>query len=234
MLHRGLLRPKTRERDAQVVEQPLDVARSQVHSDGGRWAVVISLLALALSFWGLYETALKQAQPSLHLGAVIYFVPDAEGSEAFAVPVTITNRGARDAVVAALDLQVSQAKPGAVATAFASTYVGSGGNIAKDKQPFTPLSIAGRGSYAGIVIFHPRDLKSRPKPVVAEGSQSYQFCLSARSEGAPSAATIFEAELPWFASRALDASQPIVLSIKPAKRDEGRNPQGKETEPACE
>jgi hypothetical protein len=91
---------------------------------------------------------------------------------------------ARDALVAALDLQVSQAKPGATATAFASTYVGSGSHLSKDKQPFTPLSVAGRGSYAGIVIFHPRDLKSRPQSVVTEGRETYRFCLSARSVGA--------------------------------------------------
>jgi hypothetical protein len=233
MLHRGLARAKTRERDPQLVEQTLEVARAQAHSGGGLSAVVFSLLALALSFWSLYETVLKEARPAPHVGAVMYYVRDAEGVEAFAVPITITNQGARGAVITALDLQVSQAKPGAAAAAFASAYVSSGGNLARDRQPFSPLSIAGRGAYAGLVIFQPHDLKSSPQPVVAQGSETYRFCLSARSEGAPSAATRFEAELPWFADRALDASQPIALQIVPAKRDEGRRPQGGETGPAC-
>src|SRR5262245_56331824 len=116
MLHRGFFRPKSRERDGDLVEQPLDVVRSQMPSEG-RWVVIISFLtsflALGLSFWSLYEAALKQPQPSLHLGTVMYYMRDADGPEAFAVPFTITNQGARDAIVTALDLQVSQAKPGA-------------------------------------------------------------------------------------------------------------------------
>ena len=231
MLQRGLSRAKTREREPQLIEQTLDVARSQAHSEGGRWAVAISLLALALSFWSLYETVLKQARPALHVGAVMYYARDLEGTEAFAVPVTITNHGARDAVVTALDLQVSQAKPGASASPFAGTYVGSDSNLWKDRQPFTPLSIAGRGSSAGVVIFHPSDLKSRPQPVVAQGSETYRFCLAARLEGggqlhpvldavvgSPGAATSFEAELPWFAGRAPDAGQAIALQIRKTRR----------------
>lgn len=95
MLHRGLSRAKTREREPQPIEQTLDVARSQLHSDGGLWAVVMSLLALILSFWSLCETVLKQAWPALHVGAVMYYTRDMDGAEAFAVPVTITNSGAR-------------------------------------------------------------------------------------------------------------------------------------------
>src|SRR5262249_46659844 len=148
---------------------------------------------------------------------VMYYTRDTDGAEAFAVPLTITNRGARDAVVTVLDLRVSQAKAAATVTHFVGTYIGAGGNLAKDKQPFTPLSIPGRGAYAGLVIFHPDDVgdqKRRPQPVVADGvDEAYRFCLSAQSEGgshiplldtvfgAPAAAISFEARIPWAAAR---------------------------------
>jgi hypothetical protein len=225
--------PKARARGGAQhgLEQALGAAEMPVHFESGRWAVLISLIALLLSGFSLYETVLKQAQPVLHVGAVMHYARDADGVEVFAVPITITNHGARDAVVTALDLRVSQAKPGAAAARFASVYVGAGSNPAKDKQPFTPLSIPGRGSYAGTVLFYPRDLRNRSPQVVA-GEETYRFCVTARTElsrdyprflaalAASPSATSFVAELPWFAGRALDASQVIPLQIKDAKRHE--------------
>jgi hypothetical protein len=78
------------------------------------------------------------------------------GVEVFAIPLTITNHGARDAIIISLDLGVAPDKSGRPASlTFASAYVGS--NPAREKQPFTPLSIPGRGSFTGIVLFYPND-----------------------------------------------------------------------------
>jgi hypothetical protein len=217
-----------------------------VHSEGGRWAVAISLLALVLSAFSLYETNLKQARPVLHVGAVMYYARDPEGVEAFAVPVTITNRGARDAIVTALELRAAQSTPGAVATLFAGSYLAVGNSLSKDRQPFTPLSLPGRGSYTGIVVFQAADLKIPSTPTVTRGGETLRFCARARAEtsqdylapldallaAAPSALT-FEAELPWFAAKALDAGQAVTLQIKNAQRDEAaRGKRG--AAPICE
>src|SRR5262245_5233397 len=176
------INPKARARGgAQHGLEALGAAEAPTHSGSGRWVVLISLVALLLSGFSLYETVLKQAQPVLHVGAVMYYARDADGVEVFALPITITNYGARDAVVAALDLRVSQAKAGAAAARFASAYVGAGSNLAKDKQPFTPLSIPGRGSYTGTVLFYPSDLRNR-SPQVVTGDETYRFCVTARTE----------------------------------------------------
>src|SRR5262245_59856199 len=101
---------KSRERAHQAAERALEAAGSRSHSGRGRLPTLISLTALILSVVSLYETVLKQARPALHVGAVMYYTRDSESGESFAVPVTITNRGARDVVVTALDMQVATAK----------------------------------------------------------------------------------------------------------------------------
>ncbi|MBO0765617.1 MAG: hypothetical protein J2P50_13655, partial [Hyphomicrobiaceae bacterium] len=135
-------------------------------------------------------------------------------------------------------------KQGGSAVRFASAYVGSGGtNPAKDKQPFMPLSIPGRGSYTGMVLFQPTDLTSPAPQLKARGAETYGFCVGLRAETsqdypaleallatAPSA-TSFAAELPWFVAKALDAGQAVTLQIKDATRHDVRV---QRSPPACD
>src|SRR5262249_1129377 len=175
----------------------------------------------------------------------LYYARDSESGETFAVPVTITNRGARDVVVTALDMHVVSTKAGAAPVLFSSVYIGTGSNPAKDKQPFTPLSIPGRGSYTGMVLFYPADSEGKAPHLAASGGESYRFCIGTRTEtsqdypwldalsGTAPSATSFESKLPWFAAKDLDANQTIRLQIGNARRHElQRNERG--TVPACD
>src|SRR5262245_61794257 len=183
MVQDGGTGPKPRERtQQQALEQTLEVARAPAQAEGGRGVLLISLVALILPGLSLYETNFKQARLILHVGAVMYYSRDAEGAEAFAVPVTITNYGARDAVVTGIDLRVSPLSQGVAPTPFASAYVATGANPMKEKQPFTPLSVPGRGSYAGIVLFHPTDLKTPVPHLRPSGGETYGFCVGMRAE----------------------------------------------------
>jgi hypothetical protein len=229
MLHSIRPRPRS-ERAEQAFEQAIEAAIAPAEHKGGRWAALVSLVALILSAFSLYETTLKQARPSLHVGTVMHYAHDPSGGvEVFAVPVTIANHGARDAIVTSLDLSVRRAQTGAsTLTWFVSAYVG--GNPANDKRPFTPLSIPGRGSYTGIVLFYQRDLKDGAPPVVAAAGEPLLFCVVARSEanqdypfldallGAPPAAADFEAELLWFSAPELHAGKTLPMQIKDARR----------------
>ncbi|MBO0765950.1 MAG: hypothetical protein J2P50_15380, partial [Hyphomicrobiaceae bacterium] len=116
MTQNGGAGPKPRDR---AQHEALDVSYAAAYAEGGRGVLLISLLALILSVLSLYETNFKQARLVLHLGAVMYYARDPEAAEVFAVPVTIVNHGARDAVVTALDLTVSPPKQGGSAVRFA-------------------------------------------------------------------------------------------------------------------
>jgi len=230
MLHSIRSRARSGERAEQAFEQAIGAAIAPAEHKGGRWAVLVSLVALILSAFSLYETTLKQARPSLHVGAVMHYAHDPSGGvEVFAVPITIANHGARDAIVTSLDLSVRRARAGAsTLTWFTSAYVG--GNPANDKRPFTPLSIPGRGSYAGIVLFYQRDLNDSTPPVVAAAGEPLLFCVTARLEanqdyplldallGVPPAVADFEAQLLWFSAPELNAGKTIPMQIKNARR----------------
>ena len=225
---------RARESEKQALEQALDAARTPTHFEGGRWAVLISLIALMLSVFSLYETILKQARPAVYVGGVMHYARDPVGGvEVFAIPLTITNHGARDAIIISLDLGVAPLKSGRPASlTFASAYVGS--NPAREKQPFTPLSIPGRGSFTGIVLFYPNDLKDGAANAVVIGKETYRFCVTVRTEksqdyrlldtvlGTPLTALSLEAALLWFSTPELVAGKTIPMQIKNARRHDLR------------
>jgi hypothetical protein len=231
MLDRVGSTERARERRERSLEQALDAATRPAHLESGRWAVLISFIALVFSGISLYETILKQPQPALHLGGIMHYGRDpVGGGDVFALPVTIANLGARDAVITTLDLRIANAKATA---SFASAYVGS--NPAKENQPFTPLAIPGRNAYTGIVLFYPNDLTNGAGKALVDGKERYRFCLSVRTEversyplldallGSASAAVSFEAELLWFSTSELSSGRTIPMQIKNVRRHKSRD-----------
>jgi hypothetical protein len=227
------------------LEQALDAASRPPYFEGGRWAVLISFVALLFSGISLYETILKQPRPVLHVGGIMHYARDpVSGADVFAVPVTIANQGARDAVITMLDLRIASDKTAAsTATSFVSAYVG--GNPAKENQPFTPLAISGRNAYTGVVLFYPTDLKSGAAKGMVEGEARYHFCLGVRTEptrdypfldtwlGAVPQAIGFDAELQWFSMPELLSGKTIPMQIKNVQRLEPRR-DGERTGFACD
>ncbi len=118
-------------------------------------ATFISFIALIFSGISLYETILKRAEPVLHIGSVIHCARDyTQPDDVFVLPVTVTNTGAREAVIVEFQLLVAQAGEGNTAwTSFTSLY--SGTNPRTDKQFFSPISIAGRGTSKKRTAFLP-------------------------------------------------------------------------------
>jgi hypothetical protein len=228
------------------LEQALDVASRPPYLEGGRWAVLISFVALVFSGISLYETILKQPRPVLHVGGIMHYARDpVSGADVFAVPVTLANQGARDAVVTTLDLRIVDTKAAApVVASFASAYVGS--NPAKENQPFTPLAIPGRNSYAGVILFYPSDLKNGAAKAVVDGMQRYRFCLSVRTEdnrdyplldawlASPPAALSFDAELLWFSVPELLNGKTIPMQIDNVQRHGQPRRDGERTASGCD
>jgi hypothetical protein len=226
----------TRDREIRErsLEQALDAASRPAHLEGGRWAVVVSFVALVFSGVSLYETLLKQPRLVLHVAGIMHYAREAVGgADVFAVPVTIANQGARDAIVTTLDLRIADAKAAApIWASFASGYVGS--NPAKENQPFSPLAIPGRSSFTGVVLFYLSDLRNGAAKAVVDGKQRYRFCVSLRTEAnqdyplldawlsSPPAAVSFEAELLWFSTSELLSGKTIPMQITNVRRHQPR------------
>ena len=131
---------------------------------GNRLATLVSAFAFAFSAVSFYETVLKQPRLRIYVTDTLAYTRDPWGGyEVIAVPVTIANSGARDGAVITLELDVKNLESGKVErfasayTADAQYFAGSDDvarRIKRPKLPFAPLSISGRGAFAGTILFY--------------------------------------------------------------------------------
>lgn len=214
-------------------------AASVVLHSGGGVTTVVSAIALLFSAYSLWETSLKQADLSVYVTGVITYERDvtaaeyitpAGGFEVFAVPVTISNGGARDAAVLSLQLDAINPKTG-LGARFEATYTADGSYFAKTgdnrpKTPFSALVIAGRSAWTGTVLFYPvsysngkaltpvvkvRDLNDamRKKYATEMGGASSISVLREKLPNAPELA-----ELDAYEAKVLNQNDKVELSLK--------------------
>ena len=147
-------------------------------------AAIVSLFALAFSAYSLWETSLKQPDLQLYASPVVHYTREGDDAEIFAVPITIANQGARDGAVLSLDLRV-KADKGGMEKEFYSAYTvdgsyfvppgrfdrnaGSFERVDRPKTPFAPISVPGRGTYSGTILFFNKG-PSWPKLVTETGT----------------------------------------------------------------
>jgi hypothetical protein len=146
------------------------------------------VLALIFSGVSLYQTVIKQAHLHVFVPNTIAYTRDPDGGfEVFAVPLTVSNSGARDGIVSTLKLEVRNVESGAKQTLEASYFPGSeyfstkedvANNQRRPKTPFAPLSIAGRSSTTTTILFYAR--KNEEKRLVP-GQGRYELLLTAQT-----------------------------------------------------
>lgn len=151
-------------------------------------AVLTSVLALAFSGISLHQTVLKQARLHVFWPDTIAYTRDPDGGfEVFAIPLTVSNSGARDGIVSSLKLEVRNSTTGAKQAFEAAYFPGAdyfatkedvANNVRRPKTPFAPLSVAGRGSITVTVLFYPRQYE--PERVVP-GHGHYELLLTAEA-----------------------------------------------------
>jgi hypothetical protein len=136
-------------------------SQAAVHAGGSRLTTVLTAIALVFSGYSLWETSLKQADLRMYVTGIVSYLRDTAsdaylqppgGFEVFAVPVTISNGGARDGAVLSLQLDVKNANTGLTAR-FEGTYTADATYFAataakRPKTPFSALVIAGRSPTA--------------------------------------------------------------------------------------
>jgi hypothetical protein len=165
------------------------VARQQARHGGNPVAILASALALMFSGVSLYQTVIKQANLHVFVPDTIAYTRDPYGSfEVFAVPLTVSNSGARDGIVSSLRLEVRNIATGAKQKLEASYIAGPdyfsskedyANNIRRPKIQFAPLSIAGRGSLTSTVLFYGRQFVEQR---VVPGQGRYELLLTAEAK----------------------------------------------------
>ena len=208
---------------------------------GGRWAILISLIALIMSAFSLYETTLKQAKPAIHVGRVIQYAQDTlQPPDVFIVPVTITNSGARDLIILEVNLRVARADLAVpVWTELTGLYNGS--NPRHEKTLFTPISVPGGDARTANILFYRNSAAGGAPGAIVNGNDEFRFCLTSRmavseelkifGESTPPR-VLFQAEVRTFGKEDLIAGRTVTLRVRNTRTPRtGKN--NEEVAPGC-
>lgn len=183
-----------------LTDENNDIAQNTATgSSGGTFAGIVtglaSAVALVFSAVSLYHSVLKQPELQFYVSPVVHYTRDpGENYEVFAIPLTIANHGARDGAVLDMELAVT-ARNGGETKRFYSAYrvdgdffVPPGGydrqakrfeRVDRPKEPFAPISIAGRSNYSATLLFYTKG-KAFPKIVSEAGEYDLTLSLDTR------------------------------------------------------
>ena len=138
----------------------------------------ISILAFVFSAYSLWMSSLKRSEIKVFVAPVIRYASPYQNTnfEVFAVPLTISNDGARTGTIMSMGLEVSDGKR---SKKFYSADLGQW-SIEKsrtgDFRPFVPIPIPGRSSYTDVILFHAR-LEEQVMQIV-EDAGNFKFKLT--------------------------------------------------------
>ena len=146
-----------------------------------RASSITSILAITFSGYSLWESSLKHSDLKVFVAPVIRYASPYQSSnfEVFAVPLTISNEGARTGTIMSLGLEVSDGKR---AKRFFSADFGQW-SIEKartgDFRPFVPIPLPGRSSYTEVVLFQARTDETVMQIVETAGNFTFKLSLDA-------------------------------------------------------
>lgn len=191
---------------------------ARIASRGNRTATLVSAFAFAFSGVSFYETVIKQPKLSVFVPPVLQFGQDGGGdTELFAIPITISNDGARAGTVLSMELEVENLSAKGEepkSKRFYSAYIGEHlkDSDASNKS-FAPIGIAGRASVSETIRFYP---EGNPLPHLVQDAGEFRFTLHLRTAAAPAASWLdwafkhgdpdpisFTRTLPWYSQQQL-------------------------------
>jgi hypothetical protein len=141
---------------------------------------IAAAVAVLFSAYSRWQSSLRPAVFDVFVPPVISYASPFQNSnfEAFAIPVTITNEGARTGTVLSVTLEVTDPARN-VSKRFYSANFGQWTNDkfrAGDFQPFAPISIPGRSSVTNTVQFYARSDETVMQ--IVEKAGRFQFTIS--------------------------------------------------------
>jgi len=191
---------------------------SRIASRGNRLATLVSAFAFAFSGVSFYETVVKQPKLSVFVPPVLQYGHDGGGDvELFAIPITLTNDGARSGTVLSMELEVENVAAKGdepKSKTFYSAFFGEHSkNSETPNKSFAPLSIAGRASTSETIRFYPQ---GNPLPHLIQDAGEFKFTLRMATAAAPASSFVdrlfkhgdpdpitFTRTLPWYSQQQL-------------------------------
>lgn len=110
---------------------------------------LVSAIALIFSGYSFYETVLKEAQLKIYTPALVHMYRSGY-RDVLAIPLTISNDGAKRGTILSVDLEVTNTDTGE-SKKFENLYFGN--NPKDTSRIFTPLTMSGRSSKSEVIMF---------------------------------------------------------------------------------
>lgn len=139
---------------------------------------VMALTALIFSCWSFYETVWKADKLRLFVAPLIQYSDAYSGVfDAYAVPVTIANTGARAGVALSFELEVENLKSGEKKRYYSARIGSWKKNYNDEAEPFAPITIPGREALTREILFFPREGETVDR-LVDTAAGAYRFTLT--------------------------------------------------------
>src|SRR5580704_8910073 len=148
-----------------------------------RLSDIAAAVALLFSAYNLWQASLRPSSLRVFVPPVINYASPFQNSnfEAFAIPITITNEGARTGTVLSMTLTVTDPAKN-ISKRFYSADFGQWTNAkfnGGDFRPFAPISIPGRTSHTDTVQFYARTDETVMQIVQEAGRFQFTITLDA-------------------------------------------------------
>lgn len=113
-------------------------------------ATIVSIIALLFSGYSFYETVLKQAELRVYQPPLIHMYREGY-RDVLAIPITISNDGARRGTILSFDLAVTNLETEQTKS-FQNLHFGK--SPKGETRLFNPITVPGRSSYSDVVLFY--------------------------------------------------------------------------------
>lgn len=166
---------------------------------------IIAGAALLVSGYSMWSSKLTPAKLKVLVPPVIAYASPYQNSnfEAFEVPVTLVNEGARTGTVLSIDLEVTDPRTKATKRFYSADF-GRWSLERTNNLPFAPLSLAGHTRQTETVLFHTRGDDEKPDQMVYEkGPYSFRLILDDGSDPKRRPSVTFVRELRGYNGQAL-------------------------------
>ena len=138
---------------------------------------IVALLALVFSCFSYYETAWKADNLRLYAAPQIEFADAFNGVfDAFGLPVTIANTGARSGVALSFEMTVENLQSGEKKNYFGAEFGAWKASFNNEAEPFAPIAVPGRETATRRILFFPKKGETVDRLVSTDAGR-YRFTL---------------------------------------------------------
>jgi hypothetical protein len=129
------------------------MAKQESRQFGSLAALAISLLALSVSIMNLYIASLRAPQVEMRVAPYIrHGIDDTSGNEAFLVPLTMVNSGARATSILSLEMTIRHVPSGDEKTLYGQYFTEERTRLG---ELFSPIGLSGYSDVSRTVAFYP-------------------------------------------------------------------------------